>query len=282
MVSTVTRESDPELFWALRGGGGEFGIVLSMTIDLVEVGEIYGGRLMWSVEHTRAVLKAFAGIAATAPEELTLWAWMLNMPDLPFVPEPARGKWVVAVDVCFLGSTAEDLLKPLLAVADPVSDTLGPLRLDQLDSIAAEPVDPVPGILETRLLTRFDDEALDALLTVVRPGERSPLVAHEIRHLGGALARPSETGSAAGIVADPFLLLYGGIVAVPELAGPIAGANQAIRTAMAPYSSERVPANFTDDDRPGEVYPPDVLARLRELKQRRDPAGTIRGNRPFA
>ena len=282
-IVTVTRDSDPDLFWALRGGGGEFGIVLAITLDLVDVTDIYGGRVLWPAEHAKEVLSAFAGITRTAPVELTLWAWMLNMPDVPFVPEPLRGRWAVAVDVCHLGTAdeAEKLLAPLRALPQPDADTLAPMMLDQLDSIAAEPVDPVPGLLETRLLTGLGEDAIDTLLAVVRPGEPSPLLAHEIRHLGGAFAEPGPDDGAAGHLTEPYLLLYGGMVAVPELAGVIAGANEAVRTAMAPYSSERVPANFTGDERPDQAYPPEVLARLRSLKQDRDPHGIIRGNRPF-
>lgn len=282
-IVTVTRESDPDLFWALRGGGGEFGIVLAITLDLVDVTDIYGGRVLWPVEQAKDVLTAFAGITRTAPVELSLWAWLLNMPDVPFVPEPLRGRWAVAVDVCHLGTAdeAEKLLAPLRALPDPDADTLAPMTLDQLDSIAAEPVDPVPAMLETRLLTGFGEDAIDALLAAARPGEPSPLLAHEIRHLGGAFAEPLPTDGAAGHLSEPYLLLYGGMVPVPELAGVVAGANQALRTAMAQYSSDRVPANFSADERPDASYSPEALERLRALKKERDPNGVIRGNRPF-
>lgn len=282
-IVTVTRESDPELFWALRGGGGEFGIVLAMTLDLVDVTDVYGGRVLWPVEQAKEVLTAFAGITRTAPVELTLWAWLLNMPDVPFVPEPLRGRWAVAVDVCHLGTAdgAEKLLAPLRALPGPDADTLAPMTLDQLDSIAAEPVDPVPGMLETRLLTGLGEDTIDTLLAAVRPGSPSPLLAHEIRHLGGAFAEPLPTDGAAGHLSEPYLLLYGGMVPVPELAEVVAGANQAVRSAMAPYSSDRVPANFAGDERPDASYPTEVLDRLRSLKKERDPRGVIRGNRPL-
>ena len=282
-IVTVTQESDPELLWALRGGGGEFGIVLAITLDLVDVTDIYGGRIVWPVEHAKEVLSAFAGITRTAPEDLTLWAWLLNMPDVPFVPEPLRGRWAVAVDVCHLGTAeeAEKLLAPLRALPEPEADTLAPMLLDQLDTIAAEPVDPVPGLLETRLLTRFDEEAIDALLAAARPGEPSPLLAHEIRHLGGAFAEPAETPGAAGELTEPYLLLYGGMVPVPELAEVVAGANEGLRTAMAPYTSDRVPTNFSNTEQPDQSYPPETLERLRALKEQRDPHRVIRGNRPF-
>ncbi|MEV6417270.1 FAD-dependent oxidoreductase [Kribbella sp. NPDC051718] len=112
----VTRESDPELFWALRGGGGEFGIVVSVELELLLAPQIYGGRMVWPVEHTRDVLRAFSEITANAPDELTLWAWLMNLPDLPFIPEPLRGRWVTAVDAAYLGSAdeAEKLLAPTL------------------------------------------------------------------------------------------------------------------------------------------------------------------------
>ncbi len=279
----VTRESDPELFWALRGGGGEFGIVLAMELELVLAAPLYGGRMMWPVEHARAVLETFATVTDQAPDKLSLWFWLLNFPDLPMIPEPVRGRWMVAMDCTFLGTPedADTLLAPLRAVAAPVSDTTGPLSLAALGTIAEEPEDPMPALLETVLLTRLDADVMDTLFDIARPGQPSPMLAFEIRHLGGAFAQDRDTDGAAGHLPEPYLLLYGGIVAVPELAGPITAGLAEIRAAMAPYVSGRTPANFTDDDRPGEVYPPEVLDRLRAIKHRRDPNGVIRGNRPF-
>ena len=278
----VTRESDPDLFWALRGGGGDFAIVISMELELMPAAEIQGGRMMWPIEHARPVLRAFAEITAYAPDELSLWAWVLHFPDVPFVPEQVRGQSFAVVDCTFLG-TADDaakLLAPLRAVAEPVSDTVAPIPLRELGSIAQEPEDPVPALLKTVLLSGFEDAAIDALLKVAAPG--SPLFAFEVRHLGGALARPNESQGAAGVIDEPYLLLFGGFVPDPAL-GPVVGAAiERVQTTMAPWITGRALPNFSAGEPNAALYPAEIHDRLVAIKQAVDPAGTIRGNHPVS
>lgn len=278
----VTRKSDPDLFWALRGGGGDFGIVTALEVELLPAEEIYGGRLLWPVEHARDILLAYSAMTRTAPDELTLWAWLLNLPDVPFVPEPLRGKWVVAVDSTFLGpaAEAEKLLAPLRAVATPMADGLDTIPLKLLGTIAQEPDEPVPGLLSTVLLTEFDEQVIDALLDVAAPGTPSPLFAYEIRHFGGALSRPGADDGAAGHVEEPYMLLFGGMVAVPELLPLITGAIAGVEHAMAPWVSGRRLPNFAPSDPVDQLYPADVVARLRSIKDERDPDGVFRSNHP--
>ncbi|TDD98222.1 FAD-binding oxidoreductase [Jiangella asiatica] len=285
VLTSVTAASDPDLFWALRGGGGDFAIVAEMEIELAPLPDLYGGKLVWPVGEARAVMKAFTEVTATAPEELTLWAWLLNLPDVPIVPEPLRGRWAVAVDTAFIGTAerAEELIAPIrAAVSTPIAGQLGPLTLTELAAVAAEPDDPIPGMIDTVLLNRLDDEVLDAFLAAVAPGEPSAVAMYEIRHLGGALARPGDGDGAAGHLDEPYLLMFGGFLPVPELAVPLAAGMDALRSAMAPYASGRVPANFSEDPGVDRLYPPAVLERLRVIKQERDPDGVIRGNHPVA
>ncbi|MEV8373190.1 FAD-binding oxidoreductase [Kribbella sp. NPDC056861] len=280
----VTRESDPELFWALRGGGGEFGIVVAAELELQFAPQLYGGRMVWPVEHVRDVLRAFTEITANAPDELTLWAWLMNLPDLPFIPEPLRGKWVTAVDTVYLGDAdqAEKLIAPLRAVAEPMDDGLASLSLNAVTTLAQEPEEPTPGLLKAVLLNSFDEEALAALLEVAAPGSQSPLFVFEIRHLGGAFARADEAQGAAGSIDDPYLLLFGGIVPVPELAAPVAAAIETVQAQLAPWISERMVLNFSGEEPLSEIFAPAVRERLRAVKQRVDPQAVIRGNHPIS
>ena len=100
------------------------------------------------------------------------------------------------------------------------------------------------------------------------------------RRLGGALARADEAHGAAGHVEEPYLLIYGGVVAAPELADPIAGLIARVNTAMGPYRAGRTVPNFAADAE--SAYPPDALARLAAIKRQRDPKGVIRSNRPVS
>jgi FAD/FMN-containing dehydrogenase len=278
----VTASSDPELFWALRGGGGDFAIVVAMELMLVPAMEIFGGRTMWPIQHAQQIFQAFAEITSTAPDELTLWAWLLNLPDVPFVPEPLRGQWVVAVDTVFLGDEddAAKLLAPLRAVAEPLMDGTAMIRLSEIGLVAQEPEEPVPGLLKTVLLSDFDNAAIDALLAAAKPGEPSALFAYEVRHLGGAFARADESQGAAGAIDAQYLLLAGGFVAGPGMAAAVENALGELVAEMKPWISDRMALNFSTDDPIAALFGAGVADRLAATKRRVDPSNTIRSNHP--
>ena len=103
----VTRASDPELFWALRGGGGDFGIVVRVELALFDAPELYGGQLLWPVEHAPAVLRAFRDLALVAPPRADAVGARLHFPPIPDVPEPLRGRSFVNVAATYLGLGAD-------------------------------------------------------------------------------------------------------------------------------------------------------------------------------
>jgi FAD/FMN-containing dehydrogenase len=275
----VTERDDPELMWALRGGGGDFGIVTALEVELVPAQHVYGGRLVWPAEHAAAVLTAYAQTTAAAPEQLTAWAWLLNLPDAEFVPAPMRGRWAVAVDVTYLGdeAEAERHLRPLRALTPPPAGLLGTVALAHLGAIAAEPTEPTPLLDGAAMLIEFDESVVTTLLDAIAPGQPSPLAIVEIRHLAGAFARPDEHG-AAGHLREPYLLLSGGPVPDPAVAPALEAHIDRIDAAVAGHSSGRLPPNLGHDA--ARIYPPHILARLRRIKQERDPQGRIRSNRP--
>lgn len=279
----ITPTSDPDLFWALRGGGGDFGIVTAMEIELYPVPHLYGGRLMWPIEMAFPVLSAFAEITSSAPDELSLWAHLFRFPPMPMVPEPLRGRAFVSVDVAFLGSAdeAEGLLAPLRAIPATFSDSLGTVPLSELGGIAAEPVDPMPAAELSGLLRSFDPEAIQRLLGVAGAGVESPLAVVQVRHLGGALARATEVDGPAGAIAEPYQLFCLGVPMMPELAAAIDSAFASVREAMAEHLTGRTFFNFLgSSDDPRRAFSAEALDRLGEVKQRVDPHGTIRSNRP--
>ena len=123
----VTADSDPDLFWALRGGGGDFGIITAAEVALHPAADVYGGRLMWPIEHAPEVLRAFQAVTSSAPDELTVWFHILRFPPLPEIPEPIRGGSFVSFDLTFIGDgeAAEELIAPVRALPAPMIDTLG-------------------------------------------------------------------------------------------------------------------------------------------------------------
>ena len=158
---TVTAATDQDLFWALRGGGGDFGIVTAMEIRLLPGFHLYGGRLLWPVEKMPEVLRAFREVTASAPDKLTLWYHTYQFPPMPEIPEEIRGKAFASVAVAHLGSAeeAEELLAPLRAVDGVVMDLMGPVRMADLGGIADEPVDPMPSMEHSMLLDDLERPA---------------------------------------------------------------------------------------------------------------------------
>ena len=279
----VTRATDPDLFWALRGGGGDFGIVVRMELALFEAPELYGGQLMWPVEHAPAVLRAFRDLALVAPRELSIWAFVLHFPPLPDIPEPMRGRSFVTVAATYVGSSqlAEMLLWSLREAAPVAMDLMRPLRPSEVGDVAQEPTEPMPALEHSVLLTALDDDAIDALLAVVGDPRTCPLMVTQIRGLGGAFADDSPAGGSVTPVAEPFQLITVGVPAVPELAQAIPHAFAAVDSALARVASGQLMPNFTgahQSDAAG--YDTGRLERLRAIKRERDPRGVIRSNKP--
>src|ERR1700710_1794132 len=125
----MSATSDPDLFWAMRGDGGDFAAVLAMEIQLHAVPQLFGGRILWPIDMAQPVLNAYEDVTRHAPAELTVWAQLLQFPDLPQLPEMMRGGSFIAIDVAFIGSAddAERHLTPFRQIPARLLDTLAPL-----------------------------------------------------------------------------------------------------------------------------------------------------------
>lgn len=273
--ATVTAGSDPDLFWALRGGGGDLAVVTAMEIGLEAVPSFTGGRLAWPAERAPEVLDVFRAVTATAPDALSLWLTRVEAPGAPAV---------VVVHAAYLGDAddARDLLRPFAAVPG----VLGPgldvavraVGLADVGDITADPTDPAAGRSRTELLSRIDDEAVDRLFT----SPVAPLLMLQLRHLGGALASPGDDAGALGAIAEPYLLYGFGPAFEPGLATAVGSRLAELPAALQGLATGRKPATFLS---PGEsasaAYDESALARLRALKRSRDPRGTVRGSYPL-
>jgi hypothetical protein len=260
----VTAGTDPDLFWALRGAGGAFAIVTALELALHPAPRLYGGRTLWTIEHATAVADAYRQITATAPDELTAWLDLLHFPGA--AP-------MVAVDATYLGDAdqARDLLAPLDRLPSPLSDSRQVMSAAELGSITAEPTDPSPGISRAELLTTLDDAVVDKLLA----DPIAPLLSVQIRHLDGALAGPSD--SPHGPLTEPWALYLFGIPTDPATAEGVTAKQRALASALP--TSGRKPFTFLNpQESVADAFNPDVLARLCDIKQRRDPLSTFRSN----
>ena len=281
----VTATSDPDLFWAMCGGGGDFAVITTIELRLTAAPPVVGGRLMWPIEMAHPVLHSFREATAGAPEALSMWAEIFRFPPMPELPEEIRGKSFVAVDLTYLGDEADlgPVLEPLRRVPALIVDTVGHVPLGRLGDIAAEPVDPMPAMESSGLLADLDVATVDRLLAVAGADAQLALNVVQIRHLGGALARSTRDDAPQGGIAEKYSFFTLGVPAVPELVPAIEGSFAAVREALGSQVSERGFFNFrgsSTDATP--CFTPEVSERLRAVKAAVDPAGVIRSNRPTA
>jgi UDP-N-acetylenolpyruvoylglucosamine reductase len=282
-LRTVSASEDPELLWALRGGGGDFGIITRVELDLHPAPQVYGGRLLWPAAQTRDVLRAFVEVTRTAPRELSLWFHAYQFPPFPEVPEPLRGKTFASVAVAHLGPAeeAEELLAPFRALPGLVMDLMGEVPLPALGSIADEPTDPTPALEHSWLLDRVDEELVERVAAVLDAG--TPLAALQIRHLGGAFTDVRPGQGSHGPVPEPYSLFALGIPAVPELVDPIMATFDRLGEAVARHTSGRTLLNFLGaHGDPSRWWSEATRDRLAVAKAGSDPSRVIRSNRPVA
>ncbi len=274
---------EPDLFWALRGGGGAFGVVTAIEFELYSVASVQAGTLFWPLDQADRVLNAWREWASGSPVELTSCARLLNLPPLPELPDHLRGRSFVAVEVAHLGDPAQAAadLQPLRALA-PELDTIATMPAAQLGWLHMDPDHPVPGSGDGGLLAALPAEAVNALLGVAGAGTGSPLLSVEIRQFGGALGEDAPGGGALASIDAPFGLFAVGMAVTPELKGAIDARIGAIAEALAPWSAARGYLNFSDRPRDSaDLFPPAVYRRLREVKAAYDPGEVIRSNHPI-
>ncbi|MFK4041103.1 FAD-binding oxidoreductase [Nonomuraea wenchangensis] len=266
----VTADSDPDLFWALRGGGGDFALVTAVEFDLYPAPALYGGRMLWQGHRAREVFDAFLELTAGAPDELTAWFDRVRFPQAPPM---------VGIDTAFLGDEAEGraLLARLDRIGDLVVDTRGPVAVADLGGIADDPTDPSPGRGRTELLTAVDE--VTAKVLAEEPVE--PMFGLQVRHLGGALAADRPGAGPSGPVTEPYLVYMFGPAADPAQAAAVGARQAALAEELGEAVSGRKPYTMLGrGERAEQAFPAATLARLREIKRARDPHGVLRANYP--
>jgi hypothetical protein len=282
---TVDAASDPDLFSALRGGGGGYALVIALHVELVPVSEAYAGALLFSPELAADGILAYRDWTADAPEEAGSLVRMLDLPPIPDIPEPLRGnKWLAITAAC-IGSREEGerAIAPLRQIGDPVVDTFDQVPAAGLSRVAMDPEPPVPALGHHRVLRELPDDAIAAFVDVAGPESGAPLLLAELRHLGGALARPAHNGGALDKLDGEFLALWIGMLMDPALREPIVGGLDKLANALDPWAAEGGFFNYAE--RPGEVdaiMPAETCRRLAEVKRRWDPDDLILANHSVA
>ncbi len=280
----VDAEHDPDLFWALRGGGGSFGVVTGLEFNLYPVREVCAGTLFFPLVRAGEILSGWRDWAATVPDEVMSVGRMLQLPPVPDIPPPFRGKSFVAVEaiVQLPEREAAELLAPLRALG-PEIDTVATVPAAGLSHIHMDPDHPVASIGDHTMLARLPDAAIEALVLSAGENSGSPLLAVDLRQLGGALDRVPAGAGALGRL-DGAFAMYGVGMAINEPMAAAVDAHLALVTdALAPWDSGRPYLNFVE--RPGDperCFEPAAYARLRQIKASYDPEDVFRGNLPIA
>jgi len=281
----VDADSDGELFWALRGGGGGYAIVTALEVALLPFSEVYAGALIFPAELGAEAICSYRDWAAAAPDEMTSVVRFLRPPPLPDVPEPIRDRPLLTIDGAFIGSQAdgEKLIAPLRELGRPIIDTFTQMPGEGLCKIHMDPEQPVPGIGHHGMIGELPDEAIDAFVSVAGADAGSPLLLAELRQLGGALGRTPEGAGALASLDAAFAMFAIGLPMTPELGAAIPGYLDRMQETMSPWASDGGYVNFAE--RPCDldaILPPAVCARLAEVKRDCDPEGMISANHAVA
>ena len=282
---TVDGENDPDLFWALRGGGGDYAIVTALHLNLVPIADIYAGALLYPAALGAEGVRVYRDWAASVSEDVTSVVRFIRPPDLPDVPEPLRNTPLLTIDGAFIGSQGEGeaAIAPLLAgLGEPMMSSFGQIPAEGLCRIHMDPEQPVPGLGHHKVIRELPDAAVDAFAELGDP-ESSPLLLAELRQLGGALGRPDPDGGALSHLDAAFVMLGIGLPMTPELGQAIEAHLDSFDEAMAPWVADGGYFNFAE--RPCDadaILPAETCARLAEVKRKWDPDGTIVANHVVA
>jgi FAD/FMN-containing dehydrogenase len=276
-------EHNADLFWALRGGGGSFGIVTALEFRLFPLAEVYGGVLFFPVERASIVLQAWREWVETVPDDVTSVGRILNFPPIPDIPEPMRGNSFVVVEaVSLLGAAATDALLAPLRALGPAMDTFGAIPVEKLHHLHMDPEHPVPGTGDGMMLSELTPEAVDAFVGVTGSGNDTLLLSAEIRHAGGALARRDPRNGALASIDAAFVVFAVGMAITPEMKAAVEARVDEVKEALAPWDSGSDYLNFSERPRDGRrFYRAETYHRLRAIKTQRDPGHLFRSNHPI-
>jgi len=280
---TASEDENPDLFWGLRGGGGNFGIVTSFEFQLHEVGpEVLAGLIVHPFEDADRVLRAYRAFAEAAPDDLTVWVVLRKAPPLPFLPEEWHGREVLVLAAFHAGDVehGKKLLEPLRSVGEPIADVIGPQRYADWQ----QAFDPLltPGARnywKSHDFAQLSDDLLDTVLDQVGklPTSECEVL---IAQMGGAASRVPADATAYPHRNVNFIMNVHTRWRGPELDGGCIEWARGLFEATASHATGGVYVNFMPDDEVDRVAAAygDNHARLVELKREWDPANRFRMN----
>jgi FAD/FMN-containing dehydrogenase len=277
----VTATDDPDLFWALRGGQGNFGVVTGMEVELVPVARLYGGGLYFDAALVADVLQTWRRWTASVPDQLTSSVALILFPDLPMVPEPIRGRYVAHVRIAHAGDAAdgERLVQPLRAVGPRLIDSLRDMPYNDSHTIFNDPTRPHAYSGTSALLRELPESAVPTVLGLAGPDAPVACIV-QVNHLGGALARPPAVANAVGRRHAQYLLRVLSPLG-PAGIDTVQRVHHRLLEALAPWTAGRALGfrfGSSSAEEVQDAYDPDAYWRLTALKAVYDPDNTFRLN----
>jgi hypothetical protein len=279
----VDADHDPDLFWALRGGGGSFGVVTALEFRLFPITEVYAGVLFWPLDRAGDVLPAWRAWLPSVPDSVTSVGRVLRFPPLPDLPPHLRGQSFVVVEAaCQLPPAEADALLAPLRALQPALDTFRPTPVPELAALHMDPDGPVPGYGDGMLLAGFSEEAIASFARIAAEPDL-PLLSVELRHLGGALRPGHGSGGAVDGLDAEFALFAVGIAPDEPAMRAVRAGVDAVQHAMAPWSTGGCYLNFAERRKAGRaLFGDQVHRRLSQIKTAYDPADLVRSNHPVS
>ena len=263
-----------DLFWALRGGGGNFGVVIGMEINLYPVHEIYAGNLFYPVSLAAEAFAHFREWTANAPDELTSSIVLMNFPPVPALPDFLRGQSFVIIRGCYVGDVQEG--EALLAFwrdwRKPILDDFNLKPFSEIAKVSNDPVDPLPGRGSGAWLNDLDDETVETLIRFASP---SALVFAEVRHAGGAIQRIDPAETAYSHRNEQYLLNVIASTPTPKAQAAAHAHFAEMKRTLRGHPSDAVYMNFLEGEearaRTRQGYSSSHYQKLLDIKTKYDP-----------
>jgi FAD/FMN-containing dehydrogenase len=281
VLRRVDRANDPELYWALRGGGGGFGVVTAVELELFPVAGVVTGAAFWPAEQGGALASAWQRWAADAPDEVTTSLRLMNLPPVPGVPPVLAAGPVLCVDGAVIGPAAGqlagDLLGPLRAVGTPLLDTWGAAAPADVLGIHLDPAEPVPFVGDHLLLGELGEDGVAEFVRVTGPGSGSPLVIAGLRQLGGAYARSTPGGGVLDHFAARYSYSGSGVPVDPATEAAVLAHCGTVRAALAPWDTGLTAPTFVEHfAQPQRHLDEGQMSAVDRVRARVDPDGRFR------
>ena len=280
---TANETEHPDLFWAVRGGGGNFGVVTRFQYKLYPVSGILGGALFMPA--TKEVLQALEPIAASAPDELTTISFLMAAPPAPFIPAEIHFQPTLAIMFVYDGDpeSGAAALAPFREVATPLAELVMPMPYPGIYEMLRDAEQRAPATHRSLFLSTLDDAAIDEILAR-HAAPSSPMAMTQIRILGGAMGRVDASATAFAHRDAAVLVTLITPFMDPAEAPVHTAWTQSYYEALRPNATG-VYANFLEDEgdaRVREAYPTATYRRLADVKRRYDPTNLFHMNQNIA